>query len=301
MLPQAHGPVGPWEDHRIDSRPRQHARRARSSRNPLLEPRGGDVVVFLLAHPDDESLFTGGTIARVAAAGAETVVVTATLGELGRPNDPVVRARLSDDASLGPLRLDELRRACAALGVTDHLLLGGEGRFADSGYDSRGWAASSLANNVDGAANELITLLREVRPDVIVTFGRDGCSGHPDHVACHEIGVRAATALSVRDERFGGLALVADPTRPGRRGRPADGAELIEVDVAAVRDRREAAVRCHVSQVGDAVDDVRRLARFGPGSAVARYLPHAVSQASRARHEGFAWITAERLAAAGAA
>ena len=111
----------------MDPRLLQPAQRTRPSRNPLLEPREGDVVVFLLAHPDDESLFAGGSIARVAETRAVTVVVTATLGELGRPNDPFVRARLRDDAPLGPLRKEELRRACTALGVTDHLATTGNG------------------------------------------------------------------------------------------------------------------------------------------------------------------------------
>jgi LmbE family N-acetylglucosaminyl deacetylase len=267
-----------------------------------LKSRAGDVVAFLLAHPDDESLFTGGTIARVAETGAATVVVTATLGELGRPNDPFVRARLRDDVPLGSLRQEELRCACAALGVTDHFLLGRRGRFADSGYDRNRWDASSFARNIDGAATELISLLRAVNPHVLVTFDRDGCTGHPDHVACHEIGLRTAAALSTLDGRFGGLALIADPMGRGRQRCHSHGIdEVIEVDIAPVRERKTAAVRCHFSQVGDAVDDHNRLAFFEGGSAIARYVPHALSKRGASRHERFAWITAKRLAAAGAA
>jgi LmbE family N-acetylglucosaminyl deacetylase len=247
-------------------------------------------------------LFTGGTIARVAERRAVTVVVTATLGELGRPNDPFVRASMRDDVPLGSMRKEELRRACAALGVTDHLSLGREGRFADSGYDRKRWDANSFASNVDGAAIELISLLRAVNPHALVTFDLDGCTGHPDHVACHEIGFRAATALSTLDARLRGLALIADPMRRGRYRRRSHGTgELIEVDVAAVRDRKEAAVRCHFSQVGDGVDDHTRLALFDRGSAVARYVPHALSKRRASRHERFVWITAKQLAAAGAA
>jgi LmbE family N-acetylglucosaminyl deacetylase len=174
MLPQGHGASRPWQDRWIDPRLLQAAQRTRQSRNPLLEPREGDVVVFLLAHPDDESLFTGGTIARVAETRAVTVVVTATRGELVRPNDPLVRARLRDDVPLESVRQVELRRACAELGVTDHFFLGRKGRFADSGYDRKRWDANSFATNVDGTTIELISLLRTVNPGRAgdVRFGR---------------------------------------------------------------------------------------------------------------------------------
>jgi LmbE family N-acetylglucosaminyl deacetylase len=133
-----------------------------SARNPLLHPRHGDVVVFLLAHPDDESLFTGGTLARLASAGAVTVLVTATLGELGRPNDPLVRTALSDDVPIALVRKEELRRACTELGVTHHLSLGGEGRFCDSGYEARNRHNDSFTTNSEVAPAELVAVLDDV-------------------------------------------------------------------------------------------------------------------------------------------
>ena len=104
-------------------------RRGRSRRNPLLDPRAGDVIAVVLAHPDDESLFAGGTLARLAEARAVTVLITATSGELGHTSDPLVRARLDDDVPIAVVRKHELRRACAALGVTQHLFLGTGGAF----------------------------------------------------------------------------------------------------------------------------------------------------------------------------
>lgn len=264
-----------------------------TARNPLLDPRRGDVVVFLHAHPDDESIFTGGTIARLAEAGASAVLVTATLGELGRPNDPLVRADLGDDVPIATLRGDELRRAGAVLGVTQQVFLGGEGRFTDSGFDASGWADDCLTRNVDAAATELIALLRRVRPHALVTYDGDGCTGHPDHLTCHAVGVRAAAALSVLDDCLAGLAFIADPL-PLRRPRRRDGPG-VAVDTVTVRTRKATAVGCHFSQVGDGFDDPARLRAFDRGSAVARYLPHVLSTRPRARHERYAWVAAREL------
>ena len=213
-----------------------------------------------------------------------------------------MQATLGEDVPLGFVRQEELRCACAALGVTDHFLLGGDGRFADSGYDRKQWDASSFASNVDSATIELISFLRAVNPDVLVTFDRGGCTGHPDHVVCHEIGLRAATELRKLDGRLGGLALIADPLRRRLYRRRSGGrGGVLEIDITAVRDQKEAAVRCHFSQVGNALDDRTRLALFDRGSAVARYVPHTLSKRRASRYERFVWITAEQLAAAGAA
>lgn len=266
------------------------AGRRRPVRNPLRDPRRGDVVVLLHAHPDDESIFTGGTIAQLAEAGAVTVLVTATMGELGRPNDPFVRAGFGDDVPLAAVRREELRRARAALGVTHHLFLGGEGRFTDSGYDVHAWARDSLARNAEAAERELLALLRIVLPQVLVTFDRGGCTGHPDHLACHAIGVRAAAALGAHDDCLGGVALITDPLR---RAQPRGA--TVGVDTIAVRRRKTRAIGCHLSQVGRAVEDPSRLASFARGSAVARYLPHVISNGPAPRHERYAWVPARRL------
>ena len=261
--------------------------------NPLVNPRKGDVVAFLQAHPDDESLFIGGTIARLAKAGVETVLVMATLGELGRPPDPSVQARLSDDVRLGEVRKEELGRACAALGVSHHEFLGGEGRFSDSGVDPCTRSDTSFARQSSEAALELTMLLRRLRPQVLVTFDRDGCTGHPDHVACYQIAVRAVAALSASDDRLCGLALIADPLglQVGSVRRP-----LIGIDVTEVRDRKAQAVACHFSQVADALEDHTRLARFKPGSTAGLYIPHMLSSPSRSRYERYGWISRTELA-----
>ena len=88
-------------------------------------------LLLVHAHPDDESICTGATMARYAAQGARVTLVTCTLGEMGEIIPPDLRHLLPDE--LGQHRVTELDRACAALGVTDHRFLGGMGRYRDSG------------------------------------------------------------------------------------------------------------------------------------------------------------------------
>src|SRR5487761_1511080 len=143
-------------------------------------------LLFVHAHPDDESIGTGATMARYAAEGAGVTLVTCTLGELGEIIPPDLRHLFPDE--LGQHRIVELDRACAALGVADHRFLGGGGRYRDSGMmglpdndDPRCfWQA-----NVEEAAAALAKVIDEVAADVIVTYDADGFYGHPDHIQAH--------------------------------------------------------------------------------------------------------------------
>lgn len=157
-------------------------------------------LLLVHAHPDDESLWTGGTIARYAARGVQVTVVTCTLGEQGEIIPPNL-AELAADAAdqLGGYRAGELRSACAALRVTDHRFLGGIGRWRDSGM------AGDPANRhprafVAGSSTEQVAQLRQViadvRPQVVVSYGPDGGYGHPDHIRAHDITTAAAAADS---------------------------------------------------------------------------------------------------------
>jgi len=149
-------------------------------------------LLLVHAHPDDESIFTGATMAAYAAEGARVTLVTCTLGELGEIIPPDLGHLFPDE--LGQHRIVELDRACAALGVTDHRFLGGEGRWRDSGMmglpdndDPRCfWQA-----NVDEAASMLADVIREVAADVIVTYDANGFYGHPDHIQAHRVAWRA--------------------------------------------------------------------------------------------------------------
>jgi N-acetyl-1-D-myo-inositol-2-amino-2-deoxy-alpha-D-glucopyranoside deacetylase len=155
----------------------------------------GRRLLLVHAHPDDESIGTGATMAKYAAEGAQVTLVTCTLGELGEIIPPDL-AHLGADSGggLGEYRIGELTAACAALGVTDHRFLGDAGRWRDSGMmgeptndDPRCfWRA-----DVDEAAGELLRVIEEVRPQVIVTYDDRGFYGHPDHIQAHRVAWRA--------------------------------------------------------------------------------------------------------------
>ena len=152
-------------------------------------------LLLVHAHPDDESIGTGATMAKYVAEGARVTLVTCTLGELGEiiPADLAHLAAGQQDR-LGEYRIGELNAACQALGVTDHRFLGGAGRWRDSGMmgtpendDPRCfWRA-----DVEVAARELAAVIREVRPHVIVTYDDNGFYGHPDHIQAHRVAWRA--------------------------------------------------------------------------------------------------------------
>ena len=162
-------------------------------------------LLFVHAHPDDETVGTGATMAHYAAAGAQVTLVTCTLGEEGEIHLPDLARLVAAEADqLGGYRIGELAAACAALGVTDHRFLGGAGRYRDSGmmglpaneHPRAFWQA-----DVDEAAGHLVEIMREVRPQVLVTYDENGFYGHPDHIQAHRVAMRAAQLA--RAEGFG--------------------------------------------------------------------------------------------------
>jgi N-acetyl-1-D-myo-inositol-2-amino-2-deoxy-alpha-D-glucopyranoside deacetylase len=171
----------------------------------LPAPPAGDGPLRLLlvhAHPDDETLTTGATMARYAAEGAQVVLVTCTRGERGEVIGPL-RHLEGDGDALAAHRERELAAAVAALGVTDHRFLGADAgvRFRDSGMawgeHGRAVAAPDTGDDafarvpVEDAAAHLRRVVDEVRPHVVVTYDAEGGYGHPDHVRAHEVGVAA--------------------------------------------------------------------------------------------------------------
>ncbi len=147
------------------------------------------------AHPDDESIVTGATLAKYAAEGAGVTLVTCTLGEEGEVIPPDLAHLASDrEDTLGEHRIGELDKACLALGVRDHRLLGGPGRYRDSGM--MGTTANEHPDafwnaNVEEAATGLAEIIREVRPHVLVCYDEYGGYGHPDHIQAHRVTRRA--------------------------------------------------------------------------------------------------------------
>ncbi|MFF9057724.1 N-acetyl-1-D-myo-inositol-2-amino-2-deoxy-alpha-D-glucopyranoside deacetylase [Streptomyces sp. NPDC014882] len=149
-------------------------------------------LLLVHAHPDDESINNGATMARYAAEGAQVALVTCTLGERGEVIPPQLRHLTG--AALGEWRLRELTAAMGELGVGDFRLLGGAGRYADSGMmglpDNDDPAAFWQAD-VDAAAGELAGTILALRPQVLVTYDDHGGYGHPDHIQAHRVATRA--------------------------------------------------------------------------------------------------------------
>ncbi|MBY8874403.1 N-acetyl-1-D-myo-inositol-2-amino-2-deoxy-alpha-D-glucopyranoside deacetylase [Micromonospora sp. PLK6-60] len=152
-------------------------------------------LLLVHAHPDDESIGTGSTMAHYAADGAHVTLVTCTLGEEGEIHVPALAQLVAAEADqLGGYRIAELAAACAALGVTDHRFLGGAGRYRDSGmmglatndHPRAFWRA-----DLDEAAGLLVEVIREVRPQVMITYDPNGFYGHPDHIQAHRVAMRA--------------------------------------------------------------------------------------------------------------
>ena len=223
-------------------------------------------LMCVLAHPDDESLGTGGLLAAAAAQGVATYLVTATRGERGR-----IGGQRPGPEVAGPIRESELREAAAVLGVREVALLG----YLDGDLDRA---------DPREATSKIVAHLRRVRPQVVVTFPPDGIYGHPDHVAisAHATAAfRRATAepggpttlyhqaISRSDlAQWGemqaqwaalGAAEGAEPKEPTaddllqqqrfvELARP-DEDFTTEVDVGSVLDRKLAAFACHASQV----------------------------------------------------
>ena len=145
-------------------------------------------VLVTHAHPDDETLFTGGTIAGLSGRGAQVTVATATLGEEGEVIGDKYQHLVADEADqLGGFRIGELDAAVGHLGARS-VLLGGPGQFRDSGMAGSAAHANprALVNRAPEAAQLIAQLIDELRPDAVLTYGSDGGYGHPDHIAVHQ-------------------------------------------------------------------------------------------------------------------
>jgi N-acetyl-1-D-myo-inositol-2-amino-2-deoxy-alpha-D-glucopyranoside deacetylase len=232
-------------------------------------------LLLVHAHPDDESIATGGIMAKYAAEGVAVTLVTCTLGEMGEVIPPALdhlRAERSD--RLGAYRTGELAAACAELGVTDHRFLGGAGRWRDSGM--MGTPANAHPGcfwqaDLDEAAAELTAVIREVRPHVIVTYDANGFYGHPDHIQAHRVAWRAfeqSAGQGWQVAKFYASALpkpvLAEAVETVRAAqtaflRPASVDEFpfgvppqdvtTEIDVSAYLDAKLAAMCAHATQI----------------------------------------------------
>ena len=241
-------------------------------------------LLLVHAHPDDESINNGATMARYAAEGAHVALVPCTLGEEGEVIPPDL-AHLAEDreGGLGDHRIGELAAAMRELGVTDHRFLGGPGRFRDSGMmgteqnhrPGAFWAAA-----LDEAAGHLVGVIRSLRPQVLITYDPDGGYGHPDHIQAHRVAMRAADLAadpgydagagaphtiakiywnrvprSVAEEAFAQLRETAPDAFPGIAavddvpGVVDDARITTEIDGSAHAAAKTAAMRAHATQI----------------------------------------------------
>jgi LmbE family N-acetylglucosaminyl deacetylase len=219
-------------------------------------------LLFVLAHPDDESFGAGGTIAKYAAAGADTHLLVATRGERGWKGPADARP---DRARLGELRTAELAAAARVLGLRGHDFLGYvDGELADA---DAGEASGRIRDH-----------LRGLRPHVVVTFGPDGAYGHPDHVAIAQwttaavlraadpgdapdrgapfavpklyYFVQTEAAARAYERAFGGGRIVVDGVARAAVAWP-DWAITTRIDTSEHRDTVHRAVACHRTQLRD--------------------------------------------------
>ncbi len=168
-------------------------------------------MLLVHAHPDDESIGQGATMAKYAASGVHVTLVTCTRGEEGEVLVPdLAHLAAAQDDRLGEHRVDELAAAMKELGVTDHRFLGGPGRFRDTGMAQADvgagvpdvirpdtfWAADLLE-----AADLLVEVIREVRPQVLITYDPFGGYGHPDHIQAHRVAMYASLLAAVPSYR----------------------------------------------------------------------------------------------------
>ncbi len=202
-------------------------------------------LMAVLAHPDDESLGFGGTLAKYAAEGIEVYLVTATRGEAGRFG---LLGKSGDPLEVGRVREAELRAAATVLGIREVSVLG----FPDGAVDR---VSSAIA------IRSIVSHIRRIQPDVIVTFGPEGAYGHPDHIAVSQFATAATVcAADAGFDLDGGSEL--DLARPHRvskfyylawRSNKAtpwpDWAVTTEIDTAEVWPIVWRAVCCHQTQI----------------------------------------------------
>lgn len=209
-------------------------------------------IVVLHAHPDDEAIFTGATIRRLADRGHRVVLVTATAGEAGVPRVP-----LSPGESLGDRRVAELERACELLGIQRLVLLG----YSDSGAHAGPFPTGSLgAAPVARVAAQVADVVRAEGARALLHYDTRGIYGHVDHVQVHRAGARVVERLGVT-----GYEATVDAARLRRRGahvlRQAAGDDLdvgvcpTQISVSVRADvpgllAKIAAMGAHASQIG---------------------------------------------------
>ncbi|MBZ5583052.1 MAG: PIG-L family deacetylase [Acidobacteriia bacterium] len=199
-------------------------------------------LLAVLAHPDDESLGFGGTLARYAAESVETYLVTATRGERGRFGS---LGRCGDPVEVGRVREAELRAAAAVLGLREVVVLS----YPDGGVDKVEPAI---------AIRDIVSHIRRIRPHVVLTFGPEGAYGHPDHIAISQFTTAATVCAADAEYRlYDGLQEDSPP--PHR---------VAKLHYLAWRNNKWEAYQAAFRKLTSMVDGVQRQATPWPDWAV---------------------------------
>jgi N-acetyl-1-D-myo-inositol-2-amino-2-deoxy-alpha-D-glucopyranoside deacetylase len=245
-------------------------------------------VLFVHAHPDDESITTGGTIAALVAEGAKVTVVTCTRGELGMYVPGVYTQAPADRGQLGDLRAMELRDAMVALGVTDHRFLGASSARR-TGLEPRTYLDSGMSWAADGNAERLLSIdaqslcaapiseivddlrfvIAQTSPTAIISYGPHGLYGHPDQVRVHDAVIEAARHTDIA---------VYQVDKAASRG-------VLQLDVSDYLPAKRMAIAAHRSQIRVIADDyLLPGGERGRIGEIERYrLAHAVESTRRPR------------------
>ncbi|MDV6266385.1 N-acetyl-1-D-myo-inositol-2-amino-2-deoxy-alpha-D-glucopyranoside deacetylase [Rhodococcus globerulus] len=237
-------------------------------------------LLLVHAHPDDETITTGGTIARYVDEGAEVTVLTCTLGEEGEVIGDRWAGLVADAADqLGGYRIAELTAALSRLGVSEPRFLLGAGHFRDSGMAGTPSAANPRAfvnADLDVAVRAVVEVIRELRPHVVITYDTNGGYGHPDHIQANAITTAAVAAAgtsvypeagepwspqkfywtvterSSLERAIASIAQVPAQWRlpePGELPSVADADVTTAIDVSAVLESKAGALSAHATQV----------------------------------------------------
>jgi N-acetyl-1-D-myo-inositol-2-amino-2-deoxy-alpha-D-glucopyranoside deacetylase len=228
-------------------------------------------VLFVHAHPDDETIVTGGTIAKLVDSGAAVTVLTCTRGERGEVIPPELKHLEGKRAELAEFRSGELAEAMRILGVADHRFLGSEGarwakrparRYLDSGMRWGEHGALPLpdlereslcAADPEEVAADVAAVIADTAADAVVSYDETGGYGHPDHIRAHLASRQAAQAMGVP------FFTIERPDSP----RP----DTISVDVTAQLERKTEALRAYPTQITVTAD--RYALSSGPDRPIA--------------------------------
>ena len=226
-------------------------------------------ILLVFAHPDDESFGLAGTILKYTRQGVPVDLICATKGERG------LRLDVPDNVDTGTAREAELRCAAAILGIRDIYFLG----YIDADLDKA---------PVDEVANKILGILQKVRPAVVITFGPDGVSRHPDHIATGKAATIAYKKMITEDSRPAKLyyvtlpaSLVPNAAELGIVTRP-DDEVTTTIDITGFLDLKIQAVACHRSQQ-DARQFIQMLRQDKAAVFASKEFLYLASPASRAK------------------